>query len=908
MSLPPFGPADPLADTSLSFEFSDLFSPATAPAFHPPSPNPTSVSTSEPDRPSSSQASSSAASSPPPAATTTAAQRKRVRPKIALAPGQPPTARGNDRIRVYVACHECRSRKIRCDGAKPKCVQCQKRPPESGACTYDAAPNRKGYDRRGRAASRAAGPLNQAKRRRTEKGKEVAAPEQSNSSTDDEQTVSQPLPPNATSSSEPTEVETPDHVSPEQSSSSDPQIEEVLEYDPFLWDPENPELFQLPVIPSPPAHEEQEEETPPIPSRPSVQFARETWWDALLAFYATERDVTTQAQALTLSPEQRNKAMRFIVADLRALFQASASWLSFMHLPRFFATLLDPVRRTQMQPSLLMGLLALGVLTQSSEVERGERGRTRALKLLDMAHGALQSSLATGWVDIGLAQAGWVILYFELNTHPAQAWERTQSALLLLDSLVRLFSLTNLDIGRKRIGHGGVGNVGGTAYPLSGQPHVTLNPPTAPVFYPHSQSHIPLMYPSGNFMPQPPSQDQFFPQPNPHAFEQPVTNPFYVSNYPNEDLYASHAPVPPSHTPAGFSGQSHGGGGGNNNTGPPRTHPTGERYKCNCAEYSLGRNWPSVRDFAPSWATTLKWPENMTEAEFQREECRRMIWSSVAMVANMNAYASVNPEGLTETVKLFVREYENFALLTPSESLVLNGNPLQADDVWSLSLRAMLLLQACLRVRASTALSGAQRSEFAVRAWLEIDDIERRMERHTCNMASNYGFQSTEMLFSLRICVSYEFRRFIPQITTAGNALFYKEKAEGWLRYFGSAVDQVWAALRAATPGDKDLDHRKSLFIFWFMSGIKKCLALFDADPTLTLALTVGSRAANYLEYFLLFWPAARLRQIWLALRLKLVQACLQAGQPPPSPEIPAPLPRNHPTFTPSGAAVFPPL
>ena len=41
-----------------------------------------------------------------PVRTYTSAGRKRVRPKIDLAPGQPPTARGNPRIRVFVACRQ----------------------------------------------------------------------------------------------------------------------------------------------------------------------------------------------------------------------------------------------------------------------------------------------------------------------------------------------------------------------------------------------------------------------------------------------------------------------------------------------------------------------------------------------------------------------------------------------------------------------------------------------------------------------------------------------------------------------------------------------------------------------------------------------------------------------------------
>ncbi len=120
---------------------------------------------------------------------------------------------------------------------------------------------------------------------------------------------------------------------------------------------------------------------------------------------------------ISLTSEQRNRSMRFIISDLRAVFQSCASWMSFLNLPRFFATVLDPLRRTEMQPSLLLSILALGVLAQSSELERGAKGRQRALKLLDMAHGALQSSLAAGWVDVGLAQSGWVSTFDYMSAY-----------------------------------------------------------------------------------------------------------------------------------------------------------------------------------------------------------------------------------------------------------------------------------------------------------------------------------------------------------------------------------------------------------------------------------------------------------------------------------------------------------
>ena len=153
--------------------------------------------------------------------------------------------------------------------------------------------------------------------------------------------------------------------------------------------------------------EQQQEDT--LPPRPGSQFTRDTWWDALLTYYATEQEPGPDSmQVVTLSTAQRTDAMKSIMADIKALLQSSPSWVSIINLPRFFDTLLNPVRRHSLQPSLLLSVLALGTLAQSSEAEKGARGRQRAFRLLEMAHGALEGALATGWVDIGLAQAAYV--------------------------------------------------------------------------------------------------------------------------------------------------------------------------------------------------------------------------------------------------------------------------------------------------------------------------------------------------------------------------------------------------------------------------------------------------------------------------------------------------------------------
>lgn len=88
-----------------------------------------------------------------------------------------------------------------------------------------------------------------------------------------------------------------------------------------------------------------------------------------------------------------------------------------------------------------------------------------------------------------------------------------------------------------------------------------------------------------------------------------------------------------------------------------------------------------------------------------------------------------------------------FALLFPGESLSRAGTPVPANNVWSLYLRAMLLLHACIDARADARLCEAERAQFAMRAWLEIDALELALDQHSCGIERTFGFQAREMLF-----------------------------------------------------------------------------------------------------------------------------------------------------------------
>lgn len=60
---------------------------------------------------------------------------------------------------------------------------------------------------------------------------------------------------------------------------------------------------------------------------------------------------------------------------------------------------------------------------------------------------------------------------------------------------------------------------------------------------------------------------------------------------------------------------------------------------CSCRDQTLGHQWPMAVTTVPSWVSTPGWPEGLLESEIQKEECRRLIWSSIQLFAGYNSYS-----------------------------------------------------------------------------------------------------------------------------------------------------------------------------------------------------------------------------------------------------------------------------
>jgi hypothetical protein len=65
---------------------------------------------------------------------------------------------------------------------------------------------------------------------------------------------------------------------------------------------------------------------------------------------------------------------------------------------------------------------------------------------------------------------------------------------------------------------------------------------------------------------------------------------------------------------------------------------------------------------------------------------------------------------------------------------LLPGDPSPKDSIWALYARSQLLFTSCVHVQHSDRMSEADKAEFAVRAWLETERIERALNLHTCDV------------------------------------------------------------------------------------------------------------------------------------------------------------------------------
>ncbi|KAF9049535.1 hypothetical protein BDZ89DRAFT_1154415 [Hymenopellis radicata] len=749
-----------------------------------------------------------------------ARKSRRTKEKIALAPDQPPTTQGKPRARVYVACVQCRSRKIRCDGARPVCHNCSKRNTGTDECNYDSAPKRRGPDKTPGARQRMARDLKLAmekdvggrRRRRADSPPALQSVHSPNS--DSGRSVAGYFPGISMSTSTDriesprTYISEPPRLSNSYHSGSrgcpchgnehcpDTLVASHSMYIRKHEDDESPNFLATShdtlvsrggyLRPMYHDDENEDEDVQNISNQPSSEFTRKTWWDSLLSLYIS----FPSDQHYPSTRSDRDLGRQAIAEDLRFLFRSSNYWFSFFHLPTFFGNYYDESRRQRMQPSLILAILAMSVFWQSSEAGLGSRGRERALLLKEMAQSALESSYSSGWIDETLAQAAWLLAMFEICAHPKHSVERSMSALSMLDAYIRSLSLTLVDADNPRA--------------------TQFTPGSVPVV----ADRLPNLVLAAN---------------------QPV-------------LIGRHAyPAYPSSSPA----------------------------KCHCMSLSLAANSPESVEHAPMWAHTPAWDPSWTEGDIRKESCRRLCWSALTLAAGHVAYASSHHLAGPD---LFLADPSNYALLFSGESITTPDS--SKETIWALFDRSFLLWHGCARMRYSTTASESEKAQFAVKAWLEADAIETNLNRHICEIERSFIFQAREYVFNTRMCISHDFQRFIPLISS--DVTLHRRKAQQWLTRQAVVAERFMLGMHAVTGNSKNLLSRRPFFVFWFMGQVNNALNLWQYDSSLTIALDTSKAFMPAIEYLGNLWPCDRQRMLYENLKTRVEESCFLAGVPPP--------------------------
>ncbi|KAG7088294.1 hypothetical protein E1B28_012305 [Marasmius oreades] len=744
-------------------------------------------------------------------------RKSRQKPKIELAPDQPTTTQGKQRKRVYVACAQCRARKIRCDGAKPVCHNCHQRANGNGECNYDSVPRRRGPDKTPGARQRMARDSRDSDStiRRRRKRPETSSP----TSTVDETRPSllQPFPivtdtghgsisPASTgeyiqSPANYTPVDGMSHplVSPTQNYSPSPTASQF----PIHYEPNYSSMVPIggtatrAYIRSLDDDDRDSGDNEDVARGPSLSFTKKIWYDSLCSLYAAPHS----KYACQLSNSQRDRISQNINDDLRFLFRTSNYWFSFFHLPSFFGSFYDPVKRETIQPSLILAALAVSTFWQSSEIGKGAAGRRHSLRFRDEAQSALEASFNSGWIDESLAQAAWLLALFEICSHPEHSTARSVSAIMMLDAIIRSLALTDVD---RNDPQASVFRVGGV--PSIGVREQLSLSRTSECGYPSM--------PNGSYF-----------------------------------------------TASG----------------------------CSCQSVTLGTHWPQSLEHVPLWAQTPAWDPNWSEAEVKKESCRRLCWSASSLAAGHVSYAVATSSSHPD---LFIGDPANYALLFSGESF--SRSTSSKDSVWALYDRCFLLWNSCAKMRKSHDVTDAERADFAIKSWLEADNIETALNRHTCGIEKAFLFQGREYLFNTRMCITYEFQRYVPLATSHVSGLFHRKKAEEWLSHQTAVAQRIMNGLHTITGNSGNLLARRPFFTLWFMAQVSRALSLWQCDQSMVLALDVCKAFLPAIDYLSALWPCEEQRRRYDKLRARLDDACKAARVPlPPPPNLTPPNPSS---------------
>ncbi|KAI6021518.1 hypothetical protein BKA83DRAFT_4283107 [Pisolithus microcarpus] len=352
-------------------------------------------------------------------------------------------------------------------------------------------------------------------------------------------------------------------------------------------------------------------------------------------------------------------------------------------------------------------------------------------------------------------------------------------------------------------------------------------------------------------------------------------------------------------------------------TGKDDLHSHPSASKCTCTPSPSNLTMMSDPNL-PSWSYTPPCNPLWTPEEVDKEDCRRLCWSALSLVAS---YTSRCIASRKEPSEFFMTDPSNFRLLFPGEASERGPSDLKAqspkDSIWALYCRSMLLWNFCTtRLRQNTFTSD-ETSDVALQAWREAQAIHDTLDSHRCGLDMNLLYMCREYVYNIQILITSTLQRFVPQyqigavplklnifhldstvlepatyFPSAGNMrnngvsldiIFVRGSVPTLppVCHLGYFVGRVRTSMKQLQDGCSDVFARRPFQVTWLASQISMCLLLWENDQSLIEALEVAKDILAPLELLNAIWPcpihATKLRK-------KVISICHSINIPLPNP------------------------
>ncbi|THU90350.1 hypothetical protein K435DRAFT_728440 [Dendrothele bispora CBS 962.96] len=343
-------------------------------------------------------------------------------------------------------------------------------------------------------------------------------------------------------------------------------------------------------------------------------------------------------------------------------------------------------------------------------------------------------------------------------------------------------------------------------------------------------------------------------------------------------------------------------------------NPNPNVTKCSC----LPLDSPPLDPYTP-WSYALPWDPSWSRKQIRDEECRRLCWCAVGLVASFTAQCVAFDQ---EPPALFLSNPSNFNILFPGEAFerasiasTTTGTSTTTTDsrfgsgggttshsqqyqlqpkesLWALYCRSMLLWNFCIRIHRSQSWlesgldSEEDKAEFANEAWNECHMLQDSLNMHTCNRDTMLVYLTKEYIYNCRITVTHTLRS-LHGLSNRG-VFFNRRQALEWIYTQEKVLERVKLPVVHNIIRVSELQGHpfteRPFQATWFSNQLAVCIMIWSSDTSVAEALRLAKALLVPVEIMNILWPCSRHQHRCNEMRKRIAEGCQQLGWDLPLP------------------------